>query len=318
MSAQVIMNMTDAPSEAEMADLKAQYEAIRAKKAPQVPYNDPRTHAGWGHEYVIRGGETQLVRTKNGWGPDTEVKVAQPLEPGRVRIAGMETTVAAAITAGLLPPNWKNGDPIPFDNASGDKGAAKSSPEAAKAAQDAPEEALTPREQVWKGQVDEASRVLQGVSQFYGSAVTDSHLTTVAQTGMIDEASLPEGVTMEMAHAVHRGYVAQADNDLAPINASVGLLSEMLGQDDLRLARQAVILGDKDHLRTLGQQAVERFIQEPQKDPQGFLARLEGMRPEERKCLSQDKNTGEWKVTLPGQSPMSYGAAVRLGIVKTS
>ncbi|QBJ23418.1 hypothetical protein [Haematobacter massiliensis] len=271
---------------------------------------------------MIHGGEAEVVRTKNGWGPDTQVGVAFPLPPGHVRIGGLETTVTAAITAGLLPANWKAGDPVPFDGTSGANGVHKPTPEAPNAAQKdtkgSVDEHMTPREQVWKGHVDEASRVLHGVSQLHGPSVTDHHVANAAERGEIDAASLPEGVSVEMAQAVYRGYAAQANNDLASVNASVDLLTEMLGADELRLARKAVVMGDKDHLRSLGHAAVERLSQEPQKDPERFLTRLEGMPAAERKCLYQNKNTGEWMVTLPGRQPMSFGAAVRLGIVKTA
>ena len=43
---------------------------------------------------------------------------------------------------------------------------------------------------------------------------------------------------------------------------------------------------------------------------------VEGMDAKARKMIHQDKNSGEWVVSLPGHPPMVYGAAVRLGLVK--
>ena len=44
----------------------------------------------------------------------------------------------------------------------------------------------------------------------------------------------------------------------------------------------------------------------------GFAA----SRRQARQMIRHDRNTGEWVVTLPGHPSMSYGAAVRLGLVK--
>lgn len=41
---------------------------------------------------------------------------------------------------------------------------------------------------------------------------------------------------------------------------------------------------------------------------------VEGMSDAERKAIKQDAN-GEWIVTIPGRQPMSFGMAVRSGIV---
>jgi hypothetical protein len=66
----------------------------------------------------------------------------------------------------------------------------------------------------------------------------------------------------------------------------------------------------------LGKLAVDRLAQMPTNDPETFLQMVTDMDPKTRDMIRHDRSSGEWIVTVPGRPEMSYGAAVRLGIVK--
>lgn len=323
MSDAVFVSFDAPPTTEQMAEWRQQSEALRSMRIGQpTTASRPQAHhdfTAWKHQVDIHNGQEVRNTYTEKWGPDREVRTAFPLPPGHVRIGGMETTIEAAKVAGLLPACYKEGDPLPFDAPAGGLDETRKAGTDKEAGDKEDEvESLTPCEQRWKAEVEEASRILHGVTQLHGLATTDEHIAKAAETGEIDTASLPEGVSPELAGVVYQGYVAQADNALAPVNASVELLNEMLDEGELRRARFAVITGNTDELRTLGSDAVDRFAMLPERDPKGFLERLEGMPAAERKCLSRSKDGTGWIVTLPGRQPMSYGAAVRLGIVKTA
>jgi hypothetical protein len=93
------------------------------------------------------------------------------------------------------------------------------------------------------------------------------------------------------------------------------MLMETMTDDELREARRATLMGDSAKLQHLGQQSVARLATLPSADPEAFADMIADMRPNERKALSQTEG-GEWIVTVPGKPAMSFGAAVRAGIVR--
>lgn len=161
-----------------------------------------------------------------------------------------------------------------------------------------------------------ASEAIQGIERVHGAHIVDEGIADMVESGYLpDEGQLPEGVTTASVEKIVAGYIAQANGPLAEVGASVDLLVELLSDADLREARRATIAGDDVKLRHIGERAMETLALLPDRDPEAFEEMLEDMRPNERKALSRAGN-GDWIVTLPGQSAMSFGAAVRAGLVR--
>lgn len=264
-------------------------------------------------ELTIKDGkETLTTHTKplNG----TTAYAVAPVRPGHVRIEGLgETTVEAAIRAGLLPEGWAPGQSFEqpagtqSGNLAGQQNATRSDTE------EAPEESpdVTP---AMKAAVDAAGKILVLVDQTHGTGFTDSLLEEAAKSGEVPTAGLPEGVSEEAAQQVYEGFVAQCNATLSEVGASVTLLTEMLDDDQLRAARQATVRHDADTLREIGRVASQRLAQLPQKNPEAFAALIADMAPEERACLHKGNNG--WTVRIPGKPEMSFALAVKQRLVR--
>lgn len=258
-----------------------------------------------------------------------EATLATPLRPGHVFIPGFgETTIEAATNAGLIAPQGVPSSgfksPVaqrsnvaagtttnsiveaPSDSEDREDGEARPEAGTAEAA------LLAARE----GAVDDASKTIQAIEQFHGAHVVDQGLSDASDSGYLPDADqLPQGVTMDHVSKIVAGYTASANDTLSGVGASVNMLMETLTEDELREARRATIMSDNVKMQHLGRQAVDRLAKLPNVDPETFAGMLEDMRPQERKALSQNSQ-GEWIVTVPGASAMSFGAAVRAGIVR--
>jgi len=242
-----------------------------------------------------------------------ETAIASPgVKPGHVIIGGVETTVEAAIAAGLM----ERGDaPKPgFSQPVQPKAQAGAGDKPAKA-DDVKEKASDTTSHAAIA-AKEASETLDGLDQALGSHVVDAALNSVVESGYYPEGDeLPEGVTSDHVNKIVAGYTAQANATLADVGASVPMLMEVMSDAELREARSATITNDTMKMQHLGRQAVERLASLPETDPAAFAEMLVDMKPEERKVLSQN-DRGEWIIALPGKPVMSYAAAVRQGIVR--
>jgi len=293
----------------ELAALTAQYE----KQVPQISQKTvPTGFTGMSHHVEIANGKQVVTKQVN------HTAYASPgLAPGRVMIGGIETDIESAIASGLItrePADLRQaaqGFQKPAQSL--DVQSAGNGIEAGK--QDQQDKPSPVSEEA--RQAKEASDTLNTLDATIGAAAVDAALAEVVDSGYIPEdGSLPEGVTIADVIKVHAGYVAQANNQLAEVGASVDMLMDFCNSDELRDARQATIHGSHGRLQEIGRAAVERLATLPQSDPDQFAERLEGMTKAERACLRQHKNTGEWIVSIPGKPEMSYGAAVRMGLVR--
>ncbi len=289
----------------ELAALTAQYE----KQVPQISQKTvPTGFVGMEHHVEIKNGKQIVTKQVN------HTAYANPgLAPGRVMIGGIETDIESAIASGLLTREQAaQGFQQPAQSADKAIEAGNHKDQRSSEQQDQPEK-LTEAAHAAK----EASDTLNTLDATIGAAAVDAALAEVVDSGYIPEdGSLPEGVTIADVIKVHAGYVAQANHQLAEVGASVDMLMDFCNSDELRDARQATIHGSHDRLQEIGRAAVERLATLPQSDPDQFAERLEGMTKAERACLRQHKNTGEWIVSIPGKPAMSYGAAVRMGLVR--
>lgn len=234
--------------------------------------------------------------------------------PGFIQMPnGDETPIDAAKAAGLIPQHWQEGDPSPFDvPAEGKPSAGKADAKAA--AKEAPKgsEELSATQHTVKA----ASDILAKADGTLGTGAVDELLAQAADLGDVPLDAIPEGFTEAQARQVYAGYVAQAEEALAPVNASVATLEETLTDAELLQARMATLTNSSDELAALGQMAVSRLAQLPQTDPEGFREMVEAMTPAERKHIRYDDHRGEWLVDVPGFGLMSYGAAVQGGWVR--
>jgi len=63
--------------------------------------------------------------------------------------------------------------------------------------------------------------------------------------------------------------------------------------------------------------AVDRLVALPETDPETFQALIDEMSPEHRKMIRHDKKSGEWRLnSAPGMPEISFGTAVRMGIIR--
>lgn len=142
-------------------------------------------------------------------------------------------------------------------------------------------------------------------------------LEAVAESGDIESIMdrLPEGFQAVQAKQVMAGYVAQANHTLSAVGSTVPMLEEFLDDDELRNARRATLSNSPDMLHELGRAAVDRLAALPQKDPKAFQEMVDGMDAKSKEMLRYDRQRGAWIMTMPDGSKMSYGAAVRMGII---
>ncbi|BBD38218.1 hypothetical protein Amn_30980 [Aminobacter sp. Y103A] len=253
---------------------------------------------------------------------------APSLRPGHVVIGGVETTVEAAIQAGLISrEDAASGFKQPVERGArqwaataGDTGTSNGAKGAHDSAQDRQSDTGTDTLEEAQHALEAAARVasetIQSIEQAHGPQMVDMGLDEVADSGYLPEADkLPEGVTADHLDQIVAGYTAQANDTLLGVGSSVNMLMETMTDDELREARRATIMGDASKMQHFGQQAVNRLALLPTANPEAFAEMVEGMSPAERKALSKN-NRGEWIVTVPGRPALSFGAAVRAGIVR--
>lgn len=282
---------------------------------PTDPQNGFRPHAilSTRQEVTIRDGTMTHTTVDKSFGVPTAWAVHQT-RAGFIEVPGMgETPIEAAKAAGLIPTGWKEGDPLPFDHPADARKVDAGTP-TPKVAQDHPDDAGDDTLEAHRIKV--ANGVIEKATAVHGGDIVMAAFDAVAESGEMPETGLPAGVTETMAQQVLAGYVAQANGALAASGASVALLQNVLTDDELRTARRVTIAGMNGDLEHLGRVAVERLAKVPEEDPEGFADMIAGMNPKERKALRQDLRSGEWRVNVPGHPEMSFGAAVRMGIVR--
>lgn len=297
----------DGISPEELATLQRQLDGTPEQKAQRTGFRSSAMTAKTEQVTIQNGQVTSHTTTDKGFGAKTVY--ASPTEPGFIQLpGGGKTTVEAAKAGGLIPHTWNEGDPLPFDQAP--KDALQST---LKGDQEKPEE-TTQAEHIAKL----AGDILRGVDQAHGPQVTDALVDQVADNGDPDSIleQLPNGVSPVHVKQVMAGYIAQANNMLSTVGASVPMLEELLDADELRQARRATLANAPEEMTRLGQIAVDRLAQMPTTDPETFRDMVEGMDAKARKMIRHDRNCGEWIVSIPGHPEMAYGAAVRLGLVK--
>lgn len=315
----------DGISPAELAQLQQQLDGTEAQKAQRTATRGTVMPV-IKQDLTIRDG--QIVHNAVTNKAAVKAHTVTTARPGFISVPGMgDTPVEAAKAGGLIPLHWKEGDPLPFDQAP--KAAPKGNPKGTQptgvqsAPADAPK-ADAPKAETDKGReyaahiVKIAGDILHGVDQMHGPGIADALLDDVADSGDTESVldRLPQGVSPMHVKQVMAGYIAQANDMLSSVGASVPMLQELLTDDELRQARRATLAGLPEDMTRLGQIAVERLAKMPESDPETFLEMVEGMDAKARKMIRQDRTSGEWRVNLPGRPEMTYGAAVRMGLIK--
>lgn len=102
------------------------------------------------------------------------------------------------------------------------------------------------------------------VEALVGEAVASGDLEAV-------KTALADGnVTAEQVGKVYAAYAASAQSIIADVGISVETMSEVLGEDDLRSAREAVVKGDVSRVQDIAGRAVETLATLPETNPQAF------------------------------------------------
>ncbi|PBB88015.1 hypothetical protein [Mesorhizobium sp. WSM3876] len=243
------------------------------------------------------------------------VDAPRQVRPGNVLIGGVETSIAAARAAGLLPPGFDGpvgNTATPAGNAQATSANAADNARGAEGDQKAADGAAS------GDATDLAAAVMDTLADALGADAVETGIWQAAETGDY-EGSVPQGVTEDAVSAIVEGFTAQANAVLRSLpagSASVGMLEETLNDAELREARMATIHNDREKLAHLGRTALGRMETMPYQNPQGFEALLADMPAAERKALSFNEQRGQWMVKLPGKQAMSFGSAVRAGIVR--
>lgn len=233
------------------------------------------------------------------------VDTQRQVRPGNVLIGGVETTVEAARVAGLLPPGFN--EPV------GGKTAAPAGNQQGE--QKGPDEAA---EGSAGDATDLAAAVMDTLAGALGAEAVETGIWQAAETGDV-ESSIPQGVTEDAVSAIVEGFTAQANAVLGALPAgvaSVDMLLETLNDGELREARMATIHNDREKLGHLGRTALGRMETLPYQHPGAFEALIADMPANERKALTFNEERGEWVVKIPGRQAMSFGSALRAGIVR--
>lgn len=311
----------------------ADYDRLRN----QLEYEN-RRNGGGHHPAPVRvglpHGRTQVDFKGDGTMTVSELykgtSYAQPgLRPGHVIINGMETTIEAAKNAGFKIDTGEGEQRRPFDKGSSSQEGVHRADVQDRGTEQRPDLKPAPARQDAASERDgdgeaespeaiasRASETIQTIERTHGIHVVDEGLGQVAESGYVpDEADLPPGVTSNDVQSIVAGYVAAADSTLSAVGSSVNMLMETLTEDELRSARMATLVNDTAKMHHLGKSAVDRLALLPSRDPEGFAEMVEGMSAAERKAISQNAH-GDWIVTVPGKPPMSFGLAVRQGIVR--
>lgn len=310
-----IVNMT--AEEATPQQMAAWQAQINAQNHPQRAPEGQHTVASKA-EIVMQGGRiTAYTEQAKVQGANTAY-VDQP-KPGFVNIGGMDTPIAAAKAAGLLPEHWEPGMPTgPFEQPA-------KAPEGTKAGdqkqqqqqtKEAPSADAKTAHQQHLAKI--AGDILHGVDQIHGPQVADALMNQVAESGDVDEimGQLPQGVTETHVKQVMAGYVAAADAAFAKAGSSLAAVEELLDADQLREARRLTMVGNSEGLQDLGRIALDRLATLPEKDPEAFHDMLDAMPPAQRKMIAQTADKRGWVLKAPGHPEMSFGAAVRAGFIK--
>lgn len=304
------VNSANPPSADELKAMSDELDALTRARAPRI---ENRIGRGATSVSISNGQSATRFHGKGAASARTVLPAGMIDIPGAGR-----TTVAAAISAGLLPERWTSEKPSPFDPAPAAAGGSKVSPaNHAAGPEDAPsDDAEGPEFAVNKAAVDQASRILSEVDAMIGQDVLDGMLQAAAEKGGLEPGQMPEGITEEMVAQVTAGYTAQANHTLAQIGTSTAGLEMMLTTDELRSARQAVVGGDSERLKELGGLANRRLAALPEADPDRFREMVDALPADQRNALRFDRNLGAWLIEHPAYGPMTFGSAVNLGIVR--
>ncbi|MBZ9881733.1 hypothetical protein LB535_05150 [Mesorhizobium sp. CA10] len=243
------------------------------------------------------------------------VETQRQVRPGNVLIGGVETSIEAARAAGLLPPG--------FDGPVGNKATPAGTAQATSAAADdakGSEGDQKAAEGAAEGDAatDLAAMVMDTLAGTLGADAVETGIWQAAETGDI-EGSTPQGVTDDAVSAIVEGFTAQANAVLRSLPAgvaSVAMLEETMNEAELREARMATIHNDREKLAHLGKTALGRMETMPYQNAAAFEALIADMPAAERKALSFNEERREWMVKVPGRQAMSFGSAVRAGIVR--
>lgn len=239
------------------------------------------------------------------------VTTERQVRPGNIIIPGVgETSIEAARLAGLLPPGFN--EPVGGQSAAAPAGNQQQGEQQPKGDQGASAEGTS------GDATDLAADVMDTLAGALGADAVEAGIWQAAESGDV-EGSVPQGVTEDAVNAIVEGFMAQANSVLNALPAgvaSVDMLLETLTPSELREARMATIHNDRDKLAHFGQTALGRMETLPYENPEGFEALISDMPEKERKALTFDANRGEWVVKIPGRQPMSFGAAVRAGVVR--
>lgn len=239
---------------------------------------------------------------------DRTVTTERQVRPGNIIIPGVgETSIEAARLAGLLPPGFK--EPVGGQSAAAPAGNPQLGEQQPKSDQGA---------ETSGDATDLAADIMNTLAGALGADAVEAGIWQVAETGDV-ESSVQQGVTEDAVNAIVEGFMAQANsvlNTLPAGVASVDMLLETLSPAELREARMATIHNDREKLAHLGNTALGRMETLPYQDAVAFKALVSDMPAKERKALTFNENSGEWFVKVPGRQAMSFGSAVRAGIVR--
>lgn len=145
------------------------------------------------------------------------------------------------------------------------------------------------------------------VQSLVGEAVASGDLEAV------NKALEGGTVTPAQVGKVYAAYVASAQSIISDTGMSVETMSEVLGEDDLRAAREAVVKGDVSRVQDMASKAVDTLASLPETNPKAFQEYVDRRFPD----LAHKVVNGKTMVAT-NQGWMPFDSLVRSGLLRNA
>lgn len=140
-----------------------------------------------------------------------------------------------------------------------------------------------------------------------GAEAVDAAVQDVMLSGEL--AAVPSGVSPKQVEAVVAAYTASAVEMIADKGISIGDLSLMLDDADLKDARLAVVSGNTQRVQELAGKATDNLASLPVKDPDLFSFYIDNKFPD----LDWKVEQGRALVSVEGKGYVPWDSVVRMG-----
>jgi hypothetical protein len=153
----------------------------------------------------------------------------------------------------------------------------------------------------------EGQTVMDAAKKTFGDEQTQ---TMINQAALSEDMTPPEGMSVAAVGKIISAYTASANETMAHTGIDAAAMSAVLGPNDLRDARLAVIRGDGNHLNAIASKAVDTLASLGHKDPAAFGAFIEGRFGSD---IDYKFESGRALVLVEGKGYVPFDTIVRSG-----